>query len=204
MIPTTVLEAFADELQKLAQVVTEREEVEKILKPGDVLFTRPREIDKLHHKAFYAIESRYQGSPYTHVGIYAGDGKVIDAGAWTKRHESSMAVHEVPLKTFTDRYQFKILRVNTTPKQRREAVEFARDQVGKEFNMSGMLRLVLPFKGQQKGERMRKSDASGFFCSELVANAYSGVGLAKKKRLEHILPGDIARSPHTRTVGRFE
>lgn len=199
-----MIEALASELQKLAETVTDKDHIRRVLKPGDVLFTKPRDIEKLHHKAFYAIESRIQGSPYTHVGIYAGDGRVIDAGAWTKRRETSTAVHEVPLDTFTDRYRFKVLRVNATPSQKREAVQFAKDQVGKDFNMAGMLRLVLPFKGKASGERARKEKAQEFFCSELVANAYSGVGLAKNKKLEHVMPGDIHRSPKTRTVATFE
>ncbi len=204
VLQSIMLEALADELHKLAQVITEKGEIEKVLKPGDILYTKPRKIDKLHHKAFYAIESKIQGSPYTHVGIYAGQGRVIDAGAWTKRQESSMAVHEVPLDNFTDRYRFKVLRVKATPSEKKDAVNYAKEQIGKEFNTKGMLRLVLPFKGKPIGERARKEDAKTFFCSELVANAYSGVGLAKNKKLEHVMPGDIHRSSKTTTVAHFE
>ena len=204
VLPTTMIEALASELHKLAEAVTDKSHIERILKPGDILFTRPREIDKLHHKAFYAIESRIQGSPYTHVGIYAGAGRVIDAGAWTKRKETSTAVHDIPLDTFADRYRFKVLRVKATPSQRQEAVQYARDQIGKDFNMTGMLRLVLPFKGKASRERARKEKAQEFFCSELVANAYSAVGLAKDKKLEHVMPGDIHRSSKTKTIATFE
>lgn len=204
VLPAATLEAFADELQKLAQVVTDKEQIEKVLKPGDVLYTQPRKIDKLRHKAFYAVESRIQGSPYTHVGLYVGNGRIIDAGAWSKGDESSMAVHKVPLETFTDRYRFKVLRVKATPKQRQDAVQYAEAQVGKEFNTKGMLRLVLPFKGKQVGQRARKEQAESFFCSELIANAYNDVGIAKDKKLEHIMPGDIHSSPKTKTVARFE
>jgi uncharacterized protein YycO len=195
---------MVDELQKLAVDITDKRDLEKVLKPGDILFTRPRKIDQIHHKAFYALESRIQGSPYTHVGIYSGNGKVVDAGAWTKRRESSTKVHEVPLNTFTDRYRFKVIRVDATPNQRREAVEYAKDQVGKDFNMKGMLRLALPFKGRPSGERERKENSEAFFCSELVANAYNNVGLVKNKKLEHIMPGDIHRSSKTKTVATFE
>lgn len=168
------------------------------------MFTKPRDIEKLHHKAFYAVESRIQGSPYTHVGIYAGEGRVIDAGAWTKRNETSTEVHNIPIDTFMDRYRFKVLRVKTTPSQRQEAVQYAKDQIGKDFNMGGMLRLILPFKGRSSGERGRKEKAENFFCSELVANAYNHVGLAKDKKLEHVMPGDIHRSSKTNTIANFE
>lgn len=204
LLPSVTLDALVDELQKLAKVITDKDDLAKVLKPGDVLFTRPRNIDKIHHKAFYAVESRIQGSPYTHVGIYAGDGRVVDAGAWTKRKETSTKVHEIPLNTFADRYRFKILRVDATTSQKREAIQYAKDQIGKDFNMSGMLRLVLPFKGKPSGERERKENAEKFFCSELVANAYNNVGLVTGKKLEHVMPGDIHRSSKTKTVASFE
>lgn len=202
LLTPTTLDAIADELQKLAEI--DKEHLKKLLKPGDILFTKPREIEKLHHKAFYALESRIQGSPYTHVGIYAGDGRVIDAGAWTKRNETSTEVHDIPIDTFMDRYRFKVLRVKATPSQKLEAVQYAKDQIGKDFNMKGMLKLVLPFKGRSYKNQERKEKAETFFCSELVANAYSQVGLAKSKKLEHVMPGDIHRSSKTKTVASFE
>lgn len=200
-----MMDAFVDELVKIAApVYSNREDLEKVLKPGDILYTKPKKIDKLHHRAFYAVESRVQGSPHTHVGLYAGGGKVIDAGAWTKGDDSSMAVHKVPLKTFTDRYHFKVLRVDASKAVKKDAVEFAEDQVGKTFNTRGMLRLVLPFQGKAgKEDRKRQAEADSFFCSELVANAYHDVGLAKEKKLKHIMPGDIARSRLTKTVAEF-
>ena len=115
-----------------------------------------------------------------------------------------MAVHKVPLKKFTDRYQFKVLRVDAPASVKREAVEYAEDQVGKTFNTRGMLRLVLPFQGKAgKDDRRRQAEADSFFCSELVANAYHDVGLAKEKKLKHIMPGDIARSRLTKTIVEF-
>ena len=205
MLPEATLDAFVHELEKLAApVIEKREELEKVLKPGDILYTKPKKIDKLHHRIFYAVESRIQGSPHTHVGLYAGNGKVIDAGAWTKGEDSAMAVHKVPLKKFTDRYQFKVLRVDAPKSVKEDAVEFAEDQVGKTFNTRGMLRLVLPFQGKAgKEDRKRQAEADSFFCSELIANAYHEVGLAKAKKLKHIMPGDIAKSRLTKTVAEF-
>lgn len=200
-----MLEAFANELEKIAEARTfeDREQLEKFLKPGDILYTKPRKIDSTFHKAFYAVESRFQGSPYTHVGLYVGDGQIVDAGAWRKGNSESMKVHKVPLKKFTDRYQFKVLRVDTTPKVKQEAVSYAQKQVGKDFNIKGMLRLVLPFKGQAEN-RDRKDAAENFFCSELVANSYHDVNIAKERHLHHVMPGDIAKSPLTKTVAEFK
>jgi uncharacterized protein YycO len=205
-LPPVMLEAFANELEKIgaAKAIDDPKELEKILKPGDILYTRPKNIDKLTHKAFYALESSIQGSPYTHVGLYVGDGKIVDAGSWRKgQGDSTMKVHEVPLSKFTDRYSFKVLRVAASSAKKRDAVAYAKKQVGKEFNLKGMFRLILPFKGQADN-RDRKDAAESFFCSELVANSYNGVNIAKERHLHHVMPGDIAKSPLTKTVAEYK
>ena len=204
-LPTAMLEGFVNELEKIgkAKSVDDPDKLRKILRPGDILYTKPRKIDKMTHKAFYAIEKRIQGSDYTHVGLYAGDDKVVDAGDWRSKRRSGMKVHEIPLDKFTDRYSFKILRVNTTPAKKQEAVDYAKKQVGKDFNLKGMLRLVLPGKGQADN-RDRKDAAESFFCSELVANAYNDVNIAKDRHLHHVWPGDIAKSPLTKTVAEYK
>ena len=200
---------FEDGLLKIAEVKTvdSVEELKSTLKPGDILYTRPRENKGILHKAFYALESAFQGSPYTHVGLYAGDGKIIDAGEWKEspRGREATQVHEVDLKKFTDRYNFKVLRVDAPTKIKRDAVDYAKNQLGKDFNFTGMFGLALPFKGTaKKDDRVRKEVADSFFCSELVANAYSPLNIAAKKKLKHVLPGDIARSSLTTEVARFE
>lgn len=200
--------AFADELVKIAEHKTfqDVDALKRELKPGDILYTKPRKIEGLGYKAFYAIEKRIQGSPYTHVGLYVGDGQVVDAGAWkSPKGESSASVNLIPLQRMADRYNFKVLRVKAPPKVRQEAADYARQQVGKDFNLKGMLRLALPFKGRPEAkERLRRDLAESFFCSELVSGAYSDVGIAKAKHLHHVWPGDIHRSPLTKTVAKFE
>lgn len=205
MLSPELLSAFADELEKIAAKAPEGEleRMMKILKPGDILYTKPRDIKEhnLFSRAFYAVEKRIQGSDHTHVGLYAGDGKVVDAGSLGTRKNSRLGIHEIPLKRYLDNYSFKVLRVNTSAKNKRDAVQYAKDHVGKDFNIKGMLRLVLPFKSKSpEGQRDRKAAAESFFCSELVANAYGGLNIAKEKNLKHIWPGDIHRSPLTKTV----
>ena len=199
------LRAFCNELEKLAApVITDEDELKKKLKPGDILYTTARETSGVFNKLFMGLNRWVQGSPYTHVGMYAGDGKVIDSGDWTKRPGGHLGVNQVPLDDFQDRYKFKVLRVRTSPAEKKKAVSYAQDQVGKPFNLGGMLRLVLPFKSSVEGDRERKDAAESFFCSELVANAYGGLGIAKQKHFHHVMPGDIAKSSLTKTVAEYE
>lgn len=208
MHPATAA-AFVDELLKIAEHKTfdDVKALEKTLRPGDILYTKPRKVDGLAMKAFYAIEKRIQGSPYTHVGLYVGDGKVVDAGAWKhpRTGEGATKVNLVPLSRVADRYSFKVLRVKTSPKRRQAAADYAKEQVGKDFNLKGMFRLVLPFKGRaEERDRLRKDLNESFFCSELVANSYEGQNLAKEKHFHHVMPGDIHRSPLTKTVAELK
>ncbi len=194
---------------KIAEVasVSSVDDLKKTLQVGDILYTKPRENEGVLHKAFYAVESAVQGSPYTHVGLYVGDGKIVDAGEWKsgRKTEHSTGVHAVDLDTFVDRYNFKVLRVDAPSDTKQDAAAYAKNQVGKEFNFKGMFRLALPFQGSpEKKDRLRKDLAESFFCSELVANAYSPVNLAAKKKLHHIMPGDIYRSSLTKTVAQYD
>jgi uncharacterized protein YycO len=207
MIESHLLRGFVDELVKLAEhpVFDKKIHIQEKLRPGDILYTEPKTIDKWHHRLFYAIEKRFQGSPNTHVGIYVGNGNVVDAGAWQdKDGDFKPMVYKVPLRKYTDRYNFKVLRVDAPASVKNEAVEFAKDQVGKDFNMRGMFRLALPFKGApSEADRVRQSEAKSFFCSELVANAYSKLDIAPDKKLKHVMPADFANSPLTKTVAEY-
>lgn len=207
MLPAS-LRAFVSELEKLAAPVVDDAGLAKALKPGDVLYTTPRKNEGLFNKLFYAIESRVQGSPYTHVGLYAGNNQVIDSGDWRemRKGKGKFGVNQVPLDTFKERYKFKVLRPDATPAQRRDAVQYAKDQVGTPFNLRGMLRLVMPGKSDREGFRDRKDAAESLFCSELVSNAYHDLNLVpeKDRRHNHVFPGDIAKSPLVEEVAEYK
>lgn len=186
------------------------DDLKKKIRVGDIFYTRPRSMKgkSLASKIFYKAESLYQGSPYTHTGLYVGGGKVVDAGFWGKSKDNGedSRVHLVDLATFKDRYNFKVLRVNASSKERREAAQWAKKQVGSDFNTSGVIKMVLnPFKGGASRNRKRKVDNAEFFCSELVASAYAPhTGLATSRKLKHVLPGHIFRSPNTKTIAEFQ
>jgi uncharacterized protein YycO len=209
MINPASIRSFSDELQKIAEILhtDSIDELRKELKPGDILYTKPRKVEGIGNKIFYAIEKRVQKSPYSHVGIYVGDGKIVDAGQWKggTKVKNPIAVHEVDLPTYTNKYNFKVLRVNAPDEVKQDAVDYAKSQVGKGFNFKGMFRLALPWKGTpEQKDRARKDLAESFFCSELVVNAYSPTNIASKKKFKHVMPGDIFKSPVTRTVAQFD
>lgn len=187
-----------------AQSLNSLKDLKDTLQVGDIVYTKPRHIDDLFHKAFYKIESAIQGSPYTHVGIYIGDNKIVDSGEYSKGDKAGFGVHSTNIAKYTDNYDFKVLRVNASDKVKQEAASYAKNQIGKGFNTSGMLRVILPFQGEaKKDDRVQAPSQESFFCSELVANAYSPVNIASKKSLRHIKPGDIYKSKLVKPIAEF-
>lgn len=203
MLPVSLC-SFVHELEKLAAVVDDAE-LKKTLQPGDILYTKPRKNEGLFNKLFYAIESRLQDNPFTHVGLYVGNNKVVDSGDWREKTKGGdFGVNAVPLEDFKDRYQFKVLRPEASPEQRKDAVEYAKDQVGTPFNLRGMLRLVMPGKSERLGLQDRKA-TEALFCSELISNAYHHLNLVpeKKRRHNHVFPGDIAKSEQVEEIAEY-
>jgi len=198
MTPET-LEAFAEELEKLAslRVVKDHPELEKLLKPGDILATKPKDefLKKgpLRHKLLRPLLTTFQGVDHTHVGMYVGDGRVVDAGEWRGKAK----VTSVPLSTYLKRYDLKVLRVNATNSEKKDAVGFAKEQVGKPFSLKKMIRLALPVS--KDNERVRE-EADSVFCSELVANAYGSKGFGSGRLSKHVRPVDIQKSSLTKTI----
>lgn len=199
MLPPKTLEAFAEELEKLAsiKVVEGPRELENLLKPGDILATKPKDDflrkGPLRHKLLRPLLTMFQGVDHTHVGLYVGDGKVVDAGEWGGKSR----VTSVPLNTYLKRYDLKVLRVKATAGEKRDAVDYAKEQVGKPFSLKKMIRLALPVSKDNK--RSRES-AKSMFCSELIANAYATKGFGEGRLTKHVRPVDIQRSPLTKTI----
>src|SRR5262249_13627923 len=148
-------------------VIHEVSEIKKHLQPGDILAAEPKPERMaslgFHHRVLRKFLVGLQGTPFTHVGMYIGNGKVL--------HSNERDVHVQRLNRFSKDYGFKVLRVDASPAERAEAVDYAKKQIGKEFNLRGMMRLALPV-GETTEKRVRQENADKLFCSQLVANAY--------------------------------
>jgi len=206
VLDSTSTQAFCDELEKIAKALQTYsvEELSKKLKPGDILTTQRRTTNSWGESLNKVLLGFFQGTPYTHTGLYIGDGDIVDAGKWGKGDKAETRVHKVKLKDFAKRYKIRALRVRGSNKVKKDAVAYAKEQVGKDYNMSGVLRLAFPVFGKVKAtERIRKKVVDELFCSELVANAYSAVNIAKDRALKHVRPVDIQRSPLTKSVVEF-
>ena len=200
---------FVSELFKLAsrdyKTFETVEEAKKVLKKGDIIVTQPMHPEDmpLLHKVLRTGLVHYQGTPWTHSGLYDGEGGVIESGgkAAFKEHKTN-GVAKIPLKKFMEYYQVRVLRPKATKKDKEDAVAYAKSRIGASFNLSGMLSNALPTSSREnpRGKRLRQ-DVMDLHCSQLVANAYPNLPFARSKHLHHVKPVDIQKSPLTKIVG---
>jgi len=210
----STLRAFSDELRKLAHEVTDDlEAVHKQMKAGDILVTTPR-------KEFYDAQDRitrlrmralrwFQGTPYTHTSMYGGDGKILEIGTWHRGGERKSSVTSAPIEQWAKRYNFRVLRVDATPKERQEAVEFMHSQKGKPYDYGTTARLMLPVSEvdpkvrAQEYENKETREPKKVICSQLVAAAYPNQHFSKRRPLRFVRPVDIQKSPLTSIVMEY-
>ena len=150
-------------------------ELEKSLKPGDVVLYGPSPVKatglaRVAQRAFDAGSSALQGE-FTHSGIYAGNGKTIEAFA-------GKGVGEHKLKDIGKGRKITIIRPKLSEKTRLKAVENARSQIGKQYGLSVMLQnaknLLIPSKS--KDSLKRKGTPTAYSCSTLITDSYRRAG----------------------------
>jgi len=168
--------------------------LKKKLKPGDILVGGTRNPGLLGKFTGKVLSVFQGGTPFFHSAIYAGDGEVVDS-------RSGKGVHQTNLKDFVNRYKMRALRVDTKPSVRAEAVDFAKKQIGKDYNLLGTLSQAFgPRKSNGKRER---EVADSLYCSELISNAYHTVALAKDRHIGDVRPVDLQKSTNTRIIGEL-
>ena len=161
----------------LKEQVSTPEELEKKLKPGDVLFTAPnrKSLGYFWRYGYKPVSTAVQGTDYGHAALYVGGGKVMEArlGAPIKTVRLAKVVKHNNVVAFHP----------DVPKDERDqALEYAQQQKGVRFNVPAIVRAALPFRGKREGGK-RPEEAPALICSALVANAYSRRKFSDSSRL---------------------
>ena len=87
--------------------------------------------------------------------------------------------------------------------QKKDAVRFAHEAVGRDFSALAAIRGFITSKSKTSlKERLEARKATGVFCGSLVAAAYPRVGWGKPS--ETVIPRDLAESPKTHLVATVE
>ena len=189
--------SFVDELVKIANDATDR--LQEKLQPGDILTTQGIPKNKLLgsrqqtfvQRVVSPISERVVG-PYSHAGIYVGDGKLVEVMPHT-------GVREIPLDKYEGFLTVNAVRPKVSPGERRRAAEWARQQVGKPYAYSSLPRAILSDRIDLK-ERPRNDK---FICSTLVSSAYPSIKFSDRKPTDAMLPRDLALSDKNRPVAKI-
>jgi hypothetical protein len=122
-------------------------------------------------------------SNYNHAAIYVGNGKVVEA--------VGKGVREITLKEFLgdkDIVRVMVLRNgNLTANQQDAVASFAKSKVGAKYNVGGLIGAAVKYKPHN----FAYFDRADYFCSQLVAAAFSSAGAALHTSLEQT-PGNLA------------
>lgn len=204
-LPMHVKEAMSDELSKIAEVaaveaareraVTSVTKLHDKLLPGDILFSEPdMSRESVPWRAFKLLSRKAQGTNYGHNAIYAGHGKIIESRLGER-------VSEKPLTEMTSSNNVLVMRPDVTAAERHAAVEYARTEIGKPYNVAALARSVLP--GMRSGFDRKREDLHSMICSALVANAYYRRKFSDKAR-SLTLPGEMMESGALKPVTILE
>jgi hypothetical protein len=149
--------------------------------PGDILLFH-------HARGLNRLITMLSGSPYHHVGLYAGNRRVIESrvGGVINRDLSAAKV----------RLRFRVIPAPGGPQVGRAAVEWAQTQIGARYAYGSIFALFFDRLLERAFGPLdiiwRQSDRVS--CGELVAQAYemAGVPLFPGCEPEEIAPWDFA------------
>jgi hypothetical protein len=159
------------------------------LKPGDVLFwytaSRNRKISAIRE---------FSRGPFSHVGIYTGNNRSVDAGPEGVKEES--------ISISNESYVHVMRKIHMTPKRQAAVVAAAREFVGYRYAWLDMF--MLPFRRRAYWRkwnprrskwdwvterawlallgsyltslRLRHSPSRKIFCSQIIVEAYAAIG----------------------------
>lgn len=203
--------AFAGELQKIAEaVVSSVKDLKRNLQPGDILVTtmNPRKdwgsMSGNLGDLIFRMGSRGIQGDYTHVGMYVGDGRVV---------EMRDRMHNHKLENSLRNLSAKVVRPEIPARARQRAAQRMKDLSHEmrdaEYSSPTFLARMIAANVLPKkimGDGMDEIERKALTCSGIVAHAYGDkVDFSDgKKGPGYVMPKDILRSNHTKVVATYD
>lgn len=157
------------------------------MKIGDVLLFKGKGI-------ISKLIQKFTHSPYSHAAIYYKDNLLIESD-WGGVQTSGISTkyHDADYDVF--RYDKKV-----SMKQKKNALRFAKSQLGKGYDYGGLLGIGFDILFHKK--RNPFDSKIKYWCSELVADSYLNARIKTDFRPEtyKVSPGDIANSKYFKKV----
>jgi hypothetical protein len=196
------LRAFARQKIAMADAPT-TEHLQKNMKPGDIVLMTPQPVAenagigaRIGGSVFGAVSGALQGK-YTHAGIYAGNGHVIDIRAET-------GVRKQHLNDITKDLSIAVVRPKVHPARRLEAVRKAENYLENSGDIHyHMPHLLAAATNSFVKMKDRPIDENHVICSSMVANAYHKDKLTPTARFA-TKPVDFLKSTNVKFVGNYD
>jgi hypothetical protein len=198
---------FKLELQKIAEaaVVGVRN-----LQRGDIVITSPgppserMTAGSAFQDWLFRKASPFMQGLFTHSGIYAGDGKMIEA--------YPKGIIERDFSKMTKGKSYLVVRPKVSAEKREQAADFAKSQLGVSYNKRMLafasLKTMLPSKVVSvtggSDDMPKGKSPLGYQCGGLVAGSYYAVGAPLKTVApwRHTAPAELAAVSNVNVVGR--
>jgi uncharacterized protein YycO len=165
------------------------EEVSKHLKSCDLIFSTT-------NKPVGRIISFFTKNPYSHVGIYAGSGDVIEA-----RYKKGVKKTKIDsILGDEDHYKVLIIRPTLKNKQVMTILEYAHDKIGQEYDVWQIVQFFWKILRHRVGKSSMDDKRDEFICYELVSRAFLRAGVRFGPYVDSILAQDIINSEVTHEV----
>lgn len=163
-------------------------EFKQSLKEGDVLISVPHSRD-LARRAFVEMP---QGTRFAHAAIYNGGGQVIEISR-------TRGAHKITLDEFLDKNHAIALRPSVSQKQRRKALERARDLVGAPYSLTRGAKTIMGFDDEVDEDELEEvAKDKGVICSSVAGYAYQMLDF--KKSPLNVLPSDLLKHPKFKKI----
>ena len=175
----------------------------KKLKPGDIIMSK--KYVTAGRKWVPAIVAKVTGSPWTHAGIYIGDGTVAHIATPPYKKVLKSKYREGKLRSFNAPGEGLLaLRPKVSAKERRRAVKEIR-QLGKGTTYSNLDLIRAGFFPRKlKDKVVDTAVKSSYICTGLIASAYDKIPFRPGVGGEHTRPGDLIKSPETKAIAGYQ
>lgn len=174
------------------------------MKPGDIVLMTPQPtaddaglLTRMGANVFGAVSGAIQGK-YTHAGIYAGNGKVIDIRAET-------GVRKIPLKNLTKDLSVAVVRPKLDARARAAAVAKAEGYYKDRANIKYHVPDLIPAAASAFVDIGEKPiNENQVICSSMVANAFGKHKVAPGVARHATKPVDFLKSPRVTYIGDYD
>lgn len=190
------------EVPRRTSILSSMEEFSSKLKPGDIILSK--KYVTAGRKWLPEIVAKVTGTPWTHSGVYLGNGTVAHMSTPSYKKKLESKYRESKLQSFNAPGEGLLaVRPDVSSKIRRRAVREVRKYKKAVFSNLDLLRAGF-FPRKTKGKDADITIKDSYICSGLVAAAYPTISFRPGYAGEHARPLDLVKSRKTKIIASYQ